>query len=88
MNGSLSRSVFKLVIKNPERNQDPNVKSNSLSLLGFEFNGDTFHSNPDWNNFKIRSYIPWSFFIHLLKLKRNEKKENFLGSGKSQCGRY
>jgi hypothetical protein len=40
--GSLSRPVFALVFKKPDRNQGLNVKSNRLSLLGFEFSGDTF----------------------------------------------
>jgi hypothetical protein len=30
------------VFKKPDRNQGLNVKSNRVSLLAFEFNGDTF----------------------------------------------
>jgi hypothetical protein len=74
------------VIKNPVRNQDPNVKSNRVPLLGFEFNGDTFYSNPDWNNFKIRSYISWSFLL-ISKIFQDEKKENLFRSSQSLCSR-
>ena len=53
-----------------------NVKSDnySLLLLELEFTGDAYNSNPDWNNFKISSYISWSFFIHYKILFMAKKK--------------
>jgi len=39
---SLLKPVFTLVLKKSERNQGLTVKSNRLSLLVFEFNGDIF----------------------------------------------
>jgi len=38
----LLKPVLALVFKKPDSNQGLNVKSNRLSLLAFEFNGDTF----------------------------------------------
>jgi len=46
-----------------------------MLLLGFEFSGDAYNSNPDWNNFKISSCISWSFFIHINTIFIMAKKQ-------------
>ena len=56
-----------------------------MLLLGFEFSGDAYDSNPDWNNFKISSYISWSFFIHINTIYYGEKA-NDIRSSQSKCG--
>jgi len=71
---SLLRPVFEVVFFKPERNQGLNVKSNRISLLEFEFTGDTSYSNPDWNNFKISSYISWDFIFSNLNCLLWQKK--------------
>ena len=44
-------------------------------MLELEFTGDTYNSNPDWNNFKISSYISWSFFLLIIKTLFMAKKQ-------------
>lgn len=49
-----------MVLKKSERSHGQNVKSSkSFLLLGFELSGEFAKGKyPDWNNFKVRSYIP------------------------------